>query len=106
MASIVESEELIDTFFKSISDLHSVRKSLPGGFKNDIARILQRAAKDIADHTGKFLHDIPFGKKSDDHTLETMISASPTSLCYRNDKGQYPIHSAATNCLIVSCVRS
>ena len=38
MASIVESEELIDTFFKSISDLHSVRKSLPGGFKYDIAR--------------------------------------------------------------------
>ena len=105
MASI-ESEELIDTFFKSISDLHSVRKSLPGGFKYDIARILQRAAKDIADHTGKFLHDIPFGEKPDDHTLETMISASPTSLCYRNDKGQYPIHSAATNCLIVSCVPS
>ena len=56
-------------------------------------KILQSAAEDISDHTGKFLHTLS-KKKPDEDTLQKMISASPSSLNYKNDKDELPIHTA------------
>ena len=85
------SEEFIDTFYRSISDLHSVRNSLDNEYGAGLMKILQSAAKDISDHTGEFLHALP-EKKPDEDTLQKMISASPSSLNYKNDTDDLPIH--------------
>ena len=50
-------------------------------FKALLQLTLQRAAKDISKDTGKFLHQLQ-EKKPDEDTLQTMISASPSSLNY------------------------
>ena len=99
------SEDFIDTFYHSISDLHSVRKSLNKEYSAELVEILKRAANDISDHTGKFLHNL-HEMKPDEDTLKKMISASPSSLNYTDefeyqeeDEYEYetynlPIHSA------------
>ena len=89
-------EDFIDTFYDSICDLHSVRKSLDTEYSAGLIKILQRAAKDISKHTGKFLHQLQ-EKKPDEDTLQTMISASPSSLNYKNNKAQLPIQLAIYN---------
>ena len=86
-------EDFIDTFYNSIGDLHSVRKSLNKEYAADLKKILQRAAKDISDHTGEFLHQL-HEKKPDEDTLQKMISASPSSLSYVDEDDQLPIQSA------------
>ena len=89
------SEDFIDTFYKSIRDLHSVRFSLEKDYAAELVEILKRAAKDISDHTGKFLH-VLHKKKPDEDILQTsMISASPSSLIYTKsyDGQQLPIQS-------------
>ena len=86
-------EDFIDTFYRSIRDLHSVRKSLNKEYGAGLIKILQSAAEDISDHTGKFLHALP-EKKPDEDTLQKMVSASPSSLNYKNDKDRLPIQSA------------
>ena len=91
------SDDLIDTFFNSIRDLHSVRNSLDIEFSSSLKDIIKRAAKDISHHTGEFLHRLE-EKKPDEDTLQKMISASPSSLNYVNAKGHLPIHSALDNC--------
>ena len=87
------SEDFIDTFYKSIRDLHSVRFSLDKDYAAELVEILKRAAEDISDHTGKLLHKL-HEKKPDEDTLQTMISASPSSLNYTDANDQLPIHSA------------
>ena len=84
----------IDTFYHSIRDLHSVRYSLGIEYGAGLVKILQLAAKDdITDHTGKFLHKLR-EKKPDEDTLQNTISASPSSLSYKDSKDQLPIQSA------------
>ena len=85
--------EAVDTFCNSISDLHSVRKSLDKECDAGLAEILKRASKDIPDHTGKFLHEL-HEKKPDEDTLQTMISASPSSLIYKDEHSHLPILAA------------
>ena len=87
------SEDFIDTFYKSIRDLHSVRVSLEKDHAAELVEILKRAAKDISDHTGKFLHKL-HEQKPDEDILQTMISASPSSLIYTDEGDQLPIQSA------------
>ena len=87
------SEDMIDTFYNSIRDLLSVRKSLNKEYAAGLVKMLKRAAEDISDHTGKFLHQLQ-ENKPDENTLEKMISASPSSLSYENDGAQLPIQSA------------
>ena len=89
-------EDFIDTFYRSIRDLHSVRKSLNKVYGAGLMKILQSAAEDISDHTGKFLHTLP-KKKPDEDTLQKMISASPSSLNYKNEENQLPIQSATSH---------
>ena len=90
------SADFIDTFYKSIHDLHSVRFSLEKDYAAELAEILKRAAKDISDHTGKFLHDLyAHVKKPDEDILRTMISASPSSLSYMDEDDCLPILTAA-----------
>ena len=94
------SEDFINTFFLSIRDLHSVRNSLEEEYADELVEILQRAAKKISKHTGKFLHQL-HEKKPDEDILKKMISASPSSLSYEeeNDLGfdDLPIHTATYN---------
>ena len=89
-------EDFINTFYRSIGDLHSVRKSLNKEYAAGLKGILQRAAEDISGHTGKFLHTL-LNEEPDEDTLQKMISASPSSLSYKNDKNQLPIHTAMYN---------
>ena len=88
------SEDFIDTFYNSIRDLHSVRKSLTKEYAAEVVQILERAAKDIADQTGGFLQKLDVMKKHDQNTLKKMISASPSSLSHVNEFGQLPIQKA------------
>ena len=97
------SEEFIDTFYHSISDLHSARKSLNKEYSAELVEILQRAANDISNHTGKFLHKL-HEKKPDEDTLKKMISASPSSLSYENEIGDLPICTAALSMATVRYV--
>ena len=76
---MVASEDFINIFFHSISDLHAVRKSLDKEYADELVEILQRAANDISKHTGRFLCKLN-EKKPDQDTLKKMISASPSSL--------------------------
>ena len=76
-------EDFINTFYRSIGDLHSVRKSLNKEYAAGLKEILQRAAEDISDHTGKFLHTLQ-NEEPDKDTLQKMITASPSSLNYKN----------------------
>ena len=82
-------EDLIDTFYRSIRDLHSVRKSLDNEYGAGLMKILQSTAKDISNHTGALPE-----KKPDEDTLQSMISASPSSLSYKNDIERLPIQTA------------
>ena len=93
---MVASEDFINTFFLSIRDLHSVRNSLNKEYAEELVEILQRAAKKISKHTGAFLHDLD-EEKPDQDTLKKMISASPSSLCYKDFVGDLPIHTASYN---------
>ena len=69
-------EDFIDTFYHSICDLHLVRYSLDKEYGAGLIKIMQCAAEEISDHSGKFLH--PLGEKNpDEDTLQNMmISAS------------------------------
>ena len=70
-----------------------LRKSLNKEYVAGLKEILQSAAEDISDHTGKFLHTLR-EKKPDKDTLQKMISASPSRLDYKDDEAQLPIQSA------------
>ena len=87
------SADFINTFYKSIGDLHSVRFSLNAGYAAELVEILKHAAKDISDHTGKFLHEL-HEEKPDENVLQTMISASPSSLSYIDEDDRLPVQSA------------
>ena len=89
-------EHFIDTFYHSIRDLHSVRKYLDTEYAADLMKILQSAAEDISERTGKFLHEL-HEKKPEEDTLEKIISASPSSLTYEDEDGSIPIYTAADN---------
>ena len=90
------SEDFINTFYNSIRDLHSVRKSLTKEYAAEVVQILERAAKDIADQTDECLQKLDVSmKKHDQNALKKMISASPSSLSHVNEFGQLPIQKAS-----------
>ena len=59
----------------------------------ELVEILKRTAKEISDHTSKFLHKL-HEKKPADSILQTMISASPPSLSYEDGCDYLPNQSA------------
>ena len=93
---MLASEDFIDTFFNSIGNLHSVRMSLDKEYAAKLVEILKRASKDISDHTGKLLHKL-HEKKPDEDALQIVISASPSSLSYKDEHGDLPIFTATVD---------
>ena len=90
------SRDFIDTFYHSIGDLHSVRKSLNKEYSAGLIEILKQAAENISNHTGTFLHEL-HDTKPDEDILKKMISASPSSLSYTDGMSEISIHSACQN---------
>ena len=91
------SIDFIDTFYHSIGDLHSVRKSLNKEYSAGLIEILKQTAQKISNHTGTFLHEQLHDTEPDEDILKKMISASPSSLSYTDEDGEIPIHSACYN---------
>ena len=58
--------------------------SCPASHYQKIFNNIVKAANDISDHTGKFLHKL-HKKKPGEDTLKKMISASPSSLNYTDE---------------------
>ena len=95
-----DTDDAIDEAFKTIGTLQSMKgdlKNIGGNFYDDIEKLaekfIKKFKKDIANRTGKILHNL-HEHKPEKETLKKLIHDFPSSLEYKNDKGQLPIQSA------------
>ena len=72
-------------------------KNIGGNFYKDIEKIAEKCIKkfkkDVANRTGKLLHKLA-KDKPEKEMLKKLINQFPSSLLYKNDNEQLPIHSA------------
>ena len=94
-----DTDDAIDEAFKTLGTLQSMKgelKNIGGAFYDDIEKITEQFVKnfkkDIANRTGQLLHNLKTDKPEKE-TLKKLINEFPSSLEYKNDKGQLPIQS-------------
>ena len=80
-------EDNLDQFIKNIGTFQSMKGSLDTNFYNGLKKILNDAMKQVSDHTGEYLHNLPKpgDEKPDEDTLRKMIDNVPSSLSYQNE---------------------
>ena len=84
-----------DTFkiFGTLQSMKGELKNIRGDFYDDIKEITEKCKRDIANRTGKLLHNLKTDKPKK-KTLKKLINEFPSSLECKNDEGQLPIQSA------------
>ena len=67
--------------------------SQPPKYLNDVKDLFMKTMEDLSKTTGEYLHNLPEMKPSK-QALKKMIDAEPSSLSYKNEKGQLPVQRA------------
>jgi hypothetical protein len=86
-------EDNLDQFIKTIKTFQSMTGSLDTKFYNGLKEIVNKAMKQVSDHTGEYLHNLREHQPNED-TLLKIIDNVPSSLSYEVDGWSLPINSA------------
>jgi hypothetical protein len=87
-------EDNLDQFIKTIGTFQSMKGSLDTKFYNGLKEIVNKAMKQVSDHTGEYMCNL-HEHQPDEDTLQKIIDTVPSSLSYLDN--QYdclPIESA------------
>jgi hypothetical protein len=91
--SSTSTMDAIDKLYYALGALRSEKKSLDPEYLNDVQDLSKEMMEDLSKTTGKYLHNL-HQKKPSEKALKKMIDAVPSSLSYKNGKGQLPVQSA------------
>ena len=92
----VAIKDPFDNFIKTISNFQSMKDDLDEGFYNGLKEIVNKAMKQVSDHTGKYLHRLHDlnEHQPDEDTLQKVIDNVSSSLSYIDEDGYLPIDNA------------
>jgi hypothetical protein len=86
--------DAMDELYYALHALRSEKKSLDPEYLNDVKGLSKKMMEGLSKTTGKYLHNLNNNKKPSKQALQKMIDAVPSSLCYKNEKGQLPVQRA------------
>ena len=86
-------EDNLDQFIKTIKTFQSMTGSLDTNFYNGLKEIVNKAMKQVSDHTVEYLHNLD-EHQPDEDTLQKIIDNVPSSLSCKDENGYLPIDSA------------
>jgi hypothetical protein len=89
----VATEDPFNNFIKTISTFQSMKGDLDEGFYNGLKEIVNKAMKQVSDHTGKYMHKL-HEHQPDEDTLQKVIDNVPPSLSCKDENGTLPIELA------------
>ena len=89
----VSTEDPFDKFIKTISTFQSMKDALDEGFYDGLKEIVNKATKQVSDHTGEYLHNLR-EHQPDEDTLQKVIDNVPSSLSCEDEWGKLPIEVA------------
>jgi hypothetical protein len=92
----VATKDPFDNFIKTLSTFQSMKDDLDEGFYNGLKESVNKAMKQVSDHTGKYLHKLHdlHEHQPDEDTLQKVIDNVPSSLSYIDEDGYLPIDNA------------
>ena len=79
--------------YYALHALRSEKKSLDPEYLNDVKDLFMKTMEGLSKTTGEYLHNL-HEKKPSKQALKKMIELVPSSLSYKNEKGQLPIQRA------------
>ena len=82
-------EDNLDDFIKTIGTFQSTKGSLDTKFYNGLKEIVNKAMKQVSDHTGTYSHNLR-DHQPDEDTLQKVIDNVPSSLSYDENTNGYP----------------
>ena len=85
--------DAIDELYISLAALRREKKTLDPEYLKDVKDLFMKTMEDLSKTTGEYLHNLPEMKPSK-QALKKMIDAVPSSLSYKNEKGQLPVQRA------------
>ena len=91
--SSTSTMDAIDELYYALHALRSEKKSLDPKYLNDVKDLFMKTMEGLSKTTGEYLHNL-HEKKPSKQALKKMIDAVPSSLSYKNEKGQLPIQQA------------
>ena len=88
----VATKDPFDNFIKTLSTFQSMKDDLDEGFYNGLKESVNKAMKQVSDHTGKYLHKLHdlHEHQPDEDTLQKVIDNVPSSLSYDENTNGYP----------------
>jgi hypothetical protein len=86
-------EDNLDQFIKTIGTFQSMKGSLDTNFYNGLKKIVNKAMKQVSDHTGEYLCNL-HEHQPDEDTLQKIIDTVPSSLSYEDINDEIPIQNA------------
>ena len=85
--------DAIDELYNSLAALRREKKTLDPEYLKDVKDLFMKTMEDLSKTTGEYLHKLD-EKKPSKQALKKMIDAEPSSLSYKNEKGQLPVQRA------------
>ncbi len=85
--------DAMDELYFALHGLRSEKNTLDPEYLKDVKDLFMKTMEDLSKTTGEYLHKIEERKPSK-QALKKMIDAVPSSLSYKNEKGQLPIQQA------------
>jgi hypothetical protein len=87
------TEDNLDNFIKTLSNFQCMKGSLNTKFYNGLKEIVNKAMKQVSDHTGEYMHDL-HEHQPDEDTLQKIIDNVPSCLSHEDENYWLPIYSA------------
>ena len=85
--------DAMDELYYALRALRSEKKSLDPKYLKDVKNLFMKTMEGLSKTTGEYLHNL-HEKKPSKQALKKMIELVPSSLSYKNEKGQLPIQRA------------
>ena len=85
--------DAIDELYNTLGALRSEKNGLDPEYLNDVQDLSKEMMEGLSKATGEYLHNLDV-KKPSEKALKKMIDAVPSSLSFKNEKGQLPLLSA------------
>ena len=85
--------DAMDELYFALHALRSEKNTLDPEYLKDVKDLFMKTMEDLSKTTGEYLHSLPEMKPSK-QALKKMIDAVPSSLSYKNEKGQLPVQRA------------
>ena len=89
----VSTEDPFNNFINTISNFQCMKGDLDEGFYNGLKEIVNKAMKQVSDHTVEYLHNLD-EHQPDEDTLQKVIDNVSSSLSYIDEDGYLPIDNA------------